>query len=237
MYKPNMTPTLHRAVYTITSCFVSLVILVAMLVVTALPVAAHINDDRNTPVDYSAYIQVRPPRAIVQPIVHTDVIPPTFTYNKHVGGDIPVQSVIAHVKSVQQGISGKPGVLQTKTDIGEGLTLHRVGNICNDFNPESYWDGTTWTDYFAGWGTFAADDGFYQAKNVTFDMERSVGPGEKYGTNQASMKIASNQPYDAGVMSPAIAVNPGDRVMAKVKYLTSGKNSGNDFFYPRTQIN
>ena len=63
-------------------------------------------------------------------------------------------------------------------------------------------------------GPFAIDNGYYQAKNVTFSRERSVGPGNTYvhaeknmATAQHSAKIASNQPYAAGLQPD----HPGSR--------------------------
>ena len=229
MYRLKTDSTLQPTLLLIASQTMTSLLLVAILVgLSVTPALAHLTDDRSS--SSLPYTIVRPPRVDPPAIPHTDIIEPTYLYNDNVGsGNLPAQSAIAKEQADYQGVSGEPGVLQTKTDIGEGLTLHREGNICNDFNSDDYWNGTTWTDYFAGWGPFAADDGLYQAKNVTFDQERNVGPGEKYGPNQASMKIASNQPYDAGVMSPAIIVKPGDLVDVRVKYLiynhdTEGRN-------------
>jgi hypothetical protein len=165
------------------------------------------------------------PRRSPPPIPHTSVIPGGTIQAQ----DISPQSAAASAAATQQGTSGKPGVLQTETGVGSGITLYEPEEVCNDFNAPGRWEGETWTHYFAGWGAYAADGGIYQAKNVTFDRERVVGPGNRYGPNQFSMKIASNQPYEAGIMSPAINVRVGDVVRVRAAYLIfnhdmSGRN-------------
>jgi hypothetical protein len=165
------------------------------------------------------------PRRSPPPIPHTSVIPGGTIQAQ----DISPQSAAASAAATQQGTSGKPGVLQTETGVGSGITLYEPEEVCNDFNAPGRWEGETWTHYFAGWGAYAADGGIYQAKNVTFDRERVVGPGNRYGPNQFSMKIASNQPYEAGIMSPAINVRAGDVVRVRAAYLIfnhdmSGRN-------------
>lgn len=168
-------------------------------------------------------VPVVAPRRNPPPIPHTSVI---------AGGtvqEVGPANVTAQSIAVEQGTVGKPGVLQTQTEAGNGITLYDVGGVCADFNGAGRWDGETWTHHFAGWGTYAADGGIYQAKNVTFDRERVVGPGANYGSSQFSMKIASNQPYEAGIMSPPISVNKGDTVRVRAAYLifnhdTEGRN-------------
>ena len=161
---------------------------------------------------------VMAPRNAPPPIPHSSVLDPgvtlSFTQN-----NLRPQSAAAAAAASSQGTSGKPGVLTTVTSVANGIYLYPSANVCNDFNMEEGWQGEVWTSYFAGWGPFAAEDGYFQAKNVTFDREQVVGPGNDFGENAASMKIASNQPYDAGVMSPAIAVQPGDTVKVRVRYL------------------
>lgn len=159
------------------------------------------------------------PRKSPAPIPHSSVLDPSATQAFVQSDGLRPQSTAANAAATEQGTVGKPGVLKTSTGVGSGLTLYDSANVCNDFNRNSLWEGEIWTNYYAGWGAFAADDGYFQAKNVTFDRERVVGPGNQYGSNQASMKIASNQPYDAGVMSPAIDVDPGDTVRVRVAYL------------------
>lgn len=164
------------------------------------------------------FVEVRPARNDPPPIPHSDVLDPGVTLG-FVQNNLRPQSRQAAAEAEAQGTSGKPGVLQTVTGVANGIYLYPSSNVCNDFNIEDGWQGEVWTSYFAGWGTFAADDGYFQAKNVTFDREQVIGPGNDFGPDAASMKIASNQPYDAGVMSPPIAVEPGDTVMVRVRYL------------------
>lgn len=174
-------------------------------------------------------VPVVAPRKSPPPIPHSSVLDPGTTLSFVQSGGLRPQSADANAAASAQGVAGKPGVLKTATGVGNGLTLYNSANVCNDFNRGGQWEGEVWTSYYAGWGAFAANDGYYQAKNVTFDRERVVGPGNQYGPQQASMKIASNQPYEAGVMSPAIEVKPGDAVRVRVAYLiynhdTKGRN-------------
>jgi hypothetical protein len=167
------------------------------------------------------------PRNSPAPIPHTSVLDPSTIQSFIQGGGLRPESVEANAAA--QGASGKPGVLQTENATSSGLTLFRTGTICNNFNRATLWRGEIWTRYFDGWGAFAADDGYFQAKNVTFDIERVIGPGSNYG-NERSLKIASNQPYDAGVMSPPLTVRPGATVRVRVAYLiynhdTQGRNT------------
>ena len=164
------------------------------------------------------HVTVIPPRTDPPPIPHTDVLDPSVTL-EYLNQNIRPESLMAYAISVDQGTMGEPGVLDTITSVANGLYLYPNNEVCNDFNFEDDWVGVTWTNHYAGWGSFAADDGYYQAKNVTFDREQVIGPGNDFGDNSASMKVASNQPYDAGVMSPQFAVSPGDEVVVIVRYL------------------
>lgn len=153
------------------------------------------------------------------PIPHSDVLDRGVIEN-YVQNELRPQSRAAAAAAEAQGTEGEPGILKTETGIAAGTTLYDPGNVCNNFNNDDYWQGETWTEYFGGWGTFAADDGYMQAKNVTFNRELVVGPGNEYDPEeQASLKIASTQPFEAGVMSPAITVEPGDKVHVRVNYL------------------
>lgn len=153
------------------------------------------------------------------PIPHSDVLSRSAIEN-YVQNDLRPESRTAASAADSQGTEGKPGVLKTVTGVGAGTTLYNPGQVCNNFNSDDHWQGDTWTKYFAGWGAFAADDGYFQAKNVTFDREQVIGPGDNYDAkNEASLKIASTQPFEAGVMSPAISVQPGDHVLVRVAYL------------------
>lgn len=101
-----------------------------------------------------------------------------------------------------------------------------VDHACVDFNAGDEWasrrvaqPSDIWTDWFAGWAPFAVDEGYYQAQNVTFSLERVVGPGSNYGPNEHSAKIASSQPYAAGLGSPLLHVRPGATVIVSANYL------------------
>ncbi len=183
------------------------------------------------------HVTVIPPRTDPPPIPHSDVLEPgvILDYQMH---HLRPESVTAKAQSEAQGTNGEPGVLDTITSVANGLYLYPSSNVCNDFNLEDGWAGVTWTDHYAGWGSFAADDGYYQAKNVTFDREQVIGPGNDFGPDSASMKIASNQPYDAGVMSPQLAVKPGDEVTVVVRYLiyNHDSNEGTNYDYASVGI-
>jgi hypothetical protein len=99
------------------------------------------------------------------------------------------------------------------------LTLFSIPTACLDFNNIDNWHGRLWYASYGGWGTFAVDDGgLYEAKNVRFEMERVVGPGDRTGS-EYSFKIASGQPYAAGLISPVFQVPPGAHVSVRAKYL------------------
>lgn len=186
-----------------------------------------------------------PPIAITGPrlkppaIPHSDVIVPILPV------DLPVQSLEADAADggKTQEEPGR-GVKQTITGIGAGITLYDSPNVCNDFNPHGAYAATLgksdiWSDWYAGWAPFAIDNGYYQAKNTTFSMERVVGPGNAYndtedddGKSEASVKIASNQPYAGGFGSPIIPVPAGyegGKAMVTVKYLIWDHDTGGTF--------
>lgn len=114
------------------------------------------------------------------------------------------------------------GIRQTTTAYANGLTLYPSSGVCNNFNRTNDWavpPSDIYTDWYAGWGPFAVNEGLYQAKNTVFAMERVVGPGANYGPDQFSAKISSHQPYAGGYGSPMIAATPGAEVTVRVKYL------------------
>jgi hypothetical protein len=197
-------------------------------------------------------IPVLGPRLAPPPIPVTSVIAPATVYNNLlVAPGLPVPSIEANAADAGR-TQEKPGrgIRQTSTVIGYGLKLYPEANACNDFNGDTKWASMNvpkdqkaalrtdiWTDWYMGWAPFAINDGLYQAKNVTFAMERSVGPGKSYGPDQQSLKIhADHQPYAAGVGSPLIPVPAGyegGKVMVSVKYLIwdhdqGGKDGGPD---------
>ncbi len=108
-----------------------------------------------------------------------------------------------------------------------------IDHACVDFNAGDEWasrrvsePSDIWTDWFAGWAPFAVDEGYYQAQNVTFSLERVVGPGSNYGPDEHSAKIASNQPYAAGLGSPLLRVRPGAVVIVSANYLIFDHDTG-----------
>lgn len=174
-------------------------------------------------------IGITGPRLRPPAIPHSNVLDPRVIHaNLLTPPGVPVQSLEADAADGGrlQEAPGR-GIRQTVTGVGAGLTLFDSPNVCNNFNPQDGWAAKAavsdiWTDWFAGWAPFAIDSGFYQARNVTFSMERSVGPGNRWGAGQHSAKIASNQPYAAGFGSPRIAVPSGfagGKVMVNVNYL------------------
>jgi len=188
-------------------------------------------------------IAITGPRLAPPPISHSDVLDPYVVYNRQlVAPGLPVQSLEADAYDGgrAQEKTGR-GIRQTATDISFGIDLFDPPNVCNDFNDEGHWpsvEGKTdiWTDWFAGWAPFAVDNGYYQAKNVTFSRERVVGPGTAYSSSEESSdpdshsaKIASNQKYAAGFGSPRIAVPEGyegGAVLVTVDYLIWDHDTG-----------
>jgi hypothetical protein len=167
---------------------------------------------------------------------------PEELLNNIMGPGLPVQSLEADAADggrTQEDIGR--GIRQTTTEHGFGILLYPHANTCNDFNAESQWPSVAaktdiWTDWFAGWAPFAIDNGYYQAKNVTFSRERVVGPGNIYVSSEESgdpdthsAKIASNQPYAAGFGSPIIPVPEGyegGKVMVNIDYLIWDHDTG-----------
>jgi hypothetical protein len=180
-----------------------------------------------------------PPVAIKGPRLNPPAIPHSMVFDPFfVVPDLPVQSLEADAADGgrRQEAPGR-GIRQTSTGTGFGLLLYDSPNVCNNFNPFAGWaasdgDVDIWTDWSGGWGPFAIDNGYYQAKNVTFSMERSVGPGNRWGAGQNSAKIASNQPYAAGFGSPTFPVPEGfwgGQVMVSVNYLIWDHDLGGTF--------
>ncbi len=133
--------------------------------------------------------------------------------------DVPVIVVEPSGASVPIGAPVAQGPVAITQVVGQDI-------VCNSFNEAARWASMRegqptdmWSDWYAGWGPFAVDAGLYQAKNVTFSLERAVGPGLNAGPNEHSAKIASNQPYAAGFGSPLFGVPPGALVTVSVNYL------------------
>ena len=197
---------------------------------------------------------VPPPIGITGPrlkppvIPHSSVVNPYTTYNWVVAGNVPpaLEANAADGGKTQESVGR--GIKQTETGLGKGISLYATPNVCNNFNAHGSYAAVNvksdvWTDWYAGWGPFAIDNGYYQAKNVGFSMERVVGPGSKYNDTlskgdgeQASVKIFSHEPYAAGFGSPIIPVPEEYQwgtVTVSVKYLIwdhdqGGKQGGPD---------
>ena len=208
--------------------------LIALIVAAMLLVPAAVASAQSTGPADPPPVAITGPRLSPPAIPHTDVINPYTIYNEMLVAP-PVQSLEADAADggSTQEEPGR-GIKQTITSIGHGIHLYDVPMVCNDFNTKDQWPstvGTTdvWTDWYAGWAPFAIDNGHYQAKNVTFSRERVVGPGNDYGENQHSAKIASNQPYAAGFGSPTIAVPAGygnGKIVVSVNYLIWDHDTG-----------
>ena len=119
----------------------------------------------------------------------------------------------------------------TKNDVNVSTPR---GTICLDFNGGTNWGSKSenpsyspWDDQFLGWGPFAVDDaGSFQVENVVFSREQTYSDRDGY-----SLKIASMRPYQAGVASPIIPIEPDDigkMITVAVDYyiLNTGEGSG-----------
>lgn len=178
------------------------------------------------------------PRLDPSAIPHSEVIDGDHLFNDLVYPRLPLSSREADIDDDgrKQAEPGQ-GVQQQETSLGQGATLYRGSNVCNDFNDLNLWashgDQPTdiWSDHYAGWGAFALnDEDFYRSANVVFSIEQSIGPGNKAGVGQYSAKISSFQPYAAGFASPSFAASPGSEVVVTAKYLIFDHDtSGQDF--------
>ncbi|NJN84190.1 MAG: hypothetical protein HC802_19205 [Caldilineaceae bacterium] len=175
---------------------------------------------------------ITPPRLSPPPIPHSMVLNPNNIYNYLVSNlPAPAAEADAADGSANQQSPGRY-VKQVRTSVSNGLTLYPTPMVCNNFNKGGDWASNVnqaprvdiWTDWFAGWGPFAVDDGYYQAKNTVFSLERSVGPGVNYGKDNHAAKIGSYQPYAGGFGSPMISVPKGAKVTVTVKYLIGDHN-------------
>jgi hypothetical protein len=218
-------------------------LILAVVLAAALLVPAAVASAAGTGPATPPPVAITGPRLAPPAIPHSSVLDPYVIYNNLlVPPGLPNESVEANAADGGR-TQEKPGrgIRQTATGVGFGLLLYSSPNVCNNFNPEGEWaakivKSDIWTDWFAGWAPFAINNGLYQAKNLTFSMERSVGPGNKWGANEHSAKIASNQPYAGGFGSPIIPVPAGyewGKVSVTVNYLiwdhdTYGKEGGPD---------
>jgi len=193
-------------------------------------------------------IGITGPRLKPPAIPHSNVVSPAATYNYVVAGNVP-QALEANAADggKTQSAPGR-GIKQTETGLSLGITLYATPNVCNNFNMHGSYAAVNvksdvWTDWYSGWAPFAIDNGYYQAKNTVFTMERVVGPGDNYNDTkssgdgeQAAVKIASHEPYAGGFGSPIIPIPDGYKggtATVSVKYLIwdhdqGGKQGGTD---------
>ena len=220
--------------------------LLAVLLILALlvPTSVVFADGHTTTGPNPKLVPVMAPRTSPQPIPNTSVLAPSQIYNLVVATNLPPQSNEAAAVAKADGLkNGNPFILPKITNIANGITLNYlnapVPAVCNNFDKNGLWASRSdpkerqdlFTDWFGGWGPFAVNDGYRQAKNVVFSKENVVGPGSNYdddGTSSAvgdtvdgrhSAKIASSQPYAAGFASPLFSAAPGSVVKVVVHYL------------------
>lgn len=216
-------------------------LLAVLLIVALLLPAASVLADEGTQTGPNPHIiPVLAPRKSPQPIPHTSVLAPNQIWNQVVAWNLPAQSKEAAAVASADGLKdGDPFILKKVTNVASGTTLNSASAVCNNFDKNSLWSSRSdptgqndlFTDWFGGWGPFAVNDGYRQAKNVVFSKENVVGPGKNYdddGTSTAvgdtvdgrhSAKISSNQPYAAGFGSPLFSAAPGAEVRVVVRYL------------------
>lgn len=214
-------------------------ILIALLVASMLlvPAAVASADSHGGGYMYAPPSPITGPRLSPPAIPHTDVLDVYIIYNDQLAGGLPAPALEADAADGGKA-QEKPGrgIKQVATEYAFGIHLYDVPMVCNDFNMEDNWPSTEgatdiWTDWYAGWAPFAVDEGYYQAKNLTFSRERVVGPGNDYGDNEHSAKIASNQPYAGGFGSPLIKVPAGyehGQAYVKVNYLIWDHDTGGE---------
>lgn len=190
-------------------------LLVGLLSQTALALASS-----GRPLPPSGIYAIAPVPSEAAPAPILNLRPDTALYN---------QLVYEQMNGIQGRINGGaarqgenpsgPGVLGAADAMSSGSALFASPVACLTFNNERKWNGHIWYAAYGNWGTFSVDDGgFYRPEHVTFDMERAVGPGDRSGS-EFSFKIAGDQPYAAGLVSPIIEAAPGAVVSVRVKYL------------------
>lgn len=169
------------------------------------------------------------PRLNPMAVSNTQVQDNHRIYNEYIVPALPLPAQEADIndqgrqqEDPGRGIREKP----EKSATGSGLSLRHVDHVCNDFDQDDKWASShnaqfdIWSESYGGWHPFAFDDNvFYHAENVIFAREHAVGPGNRYGPDQSSFKIASGQPYAAGIGSPLITATPGALIEVTVNYL------------------
>jgi hypothetical protein len=209
----------------------------AMILALLLPAAVFAQDGDHT--GPNPFVKsIVGPRTDPAPIPHHEPLKPNVIQENL--NNLPPQASEAESVADRDDVEGKPGILKIRTDLANGTTLDHSGrsvSTCNNFNKNGDWASRSgpaprtdiWTDHFGGWGTFAVDDGYYQAKNTVFTKENVVGPGANYdddGTGDGdtvdgrhSVAIGSTEPYAGGYGSPMFAVPPGSEVTVVARYL------------------
>lgn len=148
------------------------------------------------------------------------LMPDTTLYNQLVSEQhANMQGRMAGGAMTMSAAVDGPGVLTSADGHSSGATLFRSPTACLTFDDASKWNGHIWYAAYGNWGTFSVNDGgFYKAENVHFDMEHATGPGDRAGS-AFSFKIAGDQPYAAGLVSPVIDAPPGSLLTVWAKYL------------------
>jgi hypothetical protein len=159
------------------------------------------------------------PLVPVAPAPVTSLAPDATLYNQLVQTQQSNGSQAAASAMTQSaGVDG-PGVLARANGESSGGTLFATGQACLTFDNQAKWNGRIHYAAYGNWGTFSVNDGgFYKPEHVRFDMERTVGPGDRHG-GAFSLKIAGDQPYAAGLVSPVLNAPPGAVVQVRVHYL------------------
>ena len=160
---------------------------------------------------------------------------PTEIYNNLILGPsgqdksrLPASSATAKESVAAKWTGDVVSDVVTNIASGDKLNYHNVPvkdrpKPCVDFDIKKSWASQAgsngvrtagpWDDSYAGWASFAVDDGgFYRADNVIFSFDEVTGNG-------ISAKIASVQPYGAWYESPRIPVEKGDEVKVVLRYL------------------
>ena len=217
---------------------------IVLTIALLLPGAAALAEEGTTTGPNPHIVPVLAPRTSPAPIPHSGVLAPNQIWNLVVVSNLPAQSKEAASVASANGLkNGDPFILKKVTNMASGTTLNYANMpapvVCNNFDTNSKWasranpveDNNAFTDWYGGWGPFAVNDGYRQAKNVVFSKENVVGPGKKYDDDAASTavgdtvngrhsaKISSNQPYAAGFGSPIFSAAPGSEVRVAVQYL------------------
>ena len=165
-----------------------IIIAVIVAVLMLVPAVVASADSHGTGPADPPPIAIKGPRLAPPAISHSSVLDPYVIYNNLlVPPGLPVQSLEADAADGGRA-QEKPGRGIRQTSHGAWLWHSAVRSrrtSAMTSTPRQQWPSVAaktdiWTDWFAGWAPFAIDNGYYQAKNVTFSHERVVGPGNRY---------------------------------------------------------